>query len=79
MAAVSTAGPLANGTHVESKIVELVVELPHSPGLRINLRLTVLANSILLFLTSSNTESGQGTAAMGSFVYGLPDVSVYVL
>lgn len=76
MAASTTAEPLTNGTHTEGKSMELAVDLPHSPGLRVNLRLTVLANSILLFLTSSSAESGQGAAAMGSFVYALPDVSV---
>lgn len=78
MAASVSAKPPTNGTHSESKSIELAVDLPHSPGLRVNLKLTVLANSILLFLTSSSAESGQGAAAMGSLVYGLPDVSMHV-
>lgn len=76
MATISAATPLTNGVHTESKSFELAVELPHSPGLRVNLRLTVLANSVLLFLTSSSPDSSQGSAAMGSFIYGLPDVCI---
>lgn len=75
MALTEPSTPLTNGAHSESKSIDLAVDLPHSPGLKVNLRLTVLANSILLFLTSSSADSSQGAAAMGSFVYGLPDVS----
>lgn len=70
--------PLTNGAHAESKTIELATDLPHSPGLRVNVRLTVLANSILLFLTSSSADSSQGAASLGSFVYALPDVSIFV-
>lgn len=79
MASIKASTPLTNGAHNESKSIDLAVDLPHSPGLRVNLRLTVLANSILLFLTSSSADSSQGAAAMGSFVYGLPDVSRFAL
>ena len=76
MAAGAHAKPLANGVHDESKPIELAFELPHSPGLRINLHLTIKATSILLFLTSTHAESSQSTASMGSFVYAMPDVSL---
>lgn len=76
MAAGAHAKSLANGVHDESRPVELAFELPHSPGLRINLHLTVKASSILLFLTSTNTDASQSVASMGSFVYAMPDVSL---
>lgn len=79
MAASIETKPTMNGELPESKCIELAVDLPHSPGLRVNLKLTVLANSILLFLTSSTADASQGAAAMGSFVYGLPDVSTLAL
>ena len=60
----------------ESKPVELAFDLPHSPGLRVNLHLTVQATSVLLFLTSTNADSTSSAASMGSFVYAMPDVSV---
>lgn len=75
MAAGAQTKPLANGVHDENKPVELAFEVPHSPGLRINLHLTVKATSILLFLTSTDTDASQSVASMGSFVYAMPDVS----
>ena len=75
MATDKGAAPMANGGQDESKPIELAFDLPHSPGLRINLHLTVKATYILLFLTSTNADSSQSAASMGSFVYAMPDVS----
>ncbi|CAK1362318.1 unnamed protein product [Cercospora beticola] len=64
----------ANGTHTDSKPLELAIDLPRSPGLKLNLHLTILANSILLFLTSTDSDALPSSAVqMGSFVYALPD------
>ncbi|GIZ46824.1 hypothetical protein CKM354_000993300 [Cercospora kikuchii] len=63
-----------NGTHTDSKPLELAIDLPRSPGLKLNLHLTILANSILLFLTSTDSDALPNSAVqMGSFVYALPD------
>lgn len=70
----AAAPPTTNGTVLANKPVELAIELPQSPGMRVNLHLTTLENSILLFLTSTSAEAGQGAASMGSFVYAMPDV-----
>ncbi|SMR47328.1 unnamed protein product [Zymoseptoria tritici ST99CH_3D1] len=69
----NTQTPAANGIDAPSKTVELAIDLPHSPGSKVNLHLTILANSILLFLSSSTPESSQGAAGMGSLVYAIPD------
>lgn len=67
-----------NGTHTDSKPLELAIDLPRSPGLKLNLHLTILANSILLFLTSTDSDALPNSAVqMGSFVYALPDVSFH--
>ncbi|KAK4631759.1 hypothetical protein CLAFUW4_03044 [Fulvia fulva] len=72
MAADALPPPALNDTRDEGAI-QLAIDLPHSPGTRINLHLTVLAKSILLFLTSTSPDAGQQAAAMGSFVYAMPD------
>jgi hypothetical protein len=76
MAAGAKSTALPNGTHSSAKKIELAITLPHSPGTRVNLALEISASSVLLFLTSSNTEGGQGNAPLGSFVYAMPDVSL---
>lgn len=75
MAAGANNSPAVNGTETTNKALELAIDLPHSPGLKLNLHLTILANSTLLFLTSTSSEAGTGAVSMGSFVYALPDVS----
>ena len=75
MAAGASGSPAVNGTEATNKALELAIDLPHSPGLKLHLHLTILANSILLFLTSTSSEAGPGAVSMGSFVYALPDVS----
>ena len=74
MAAGAKSVPVTNGTHASSKPVELAISLPNSPGTRIHLHLTVLAASVILFLTTAGMDAGQGAATMGSFVYAMPDV-----
>lgn len=74
MAAGASKSPTVNGTEATNKALELAVDLPHSPGLKLHLHLTILGNSVLLFLTSTSTEAGPGATSMGSFVYALPDV-----
>ena len=74
MAAGGKAAPVTNGTHASSKPIELAIGLPHSPGTRIYLHLTILASSVMLFLTSASMDAGQAGAALGSFVYAMPDV-----
>ena len=65
-----------NGTTDDSKLIELAIDLPQTPGMRVHLHLTLLARSILLFLASSSIESSPTAAPLGSFVYAMPDVSV---
>lgn len=55
--------------------IELAVKLTQSPGLLVNIHLTILTQTIILFLTTSSPES-EGNAAMGSFVYAMPDVRI---
>lgn len=74
MAADAKPAPAVNGTHPPSKPFELAITLPQSPGTRIHLHITVLASSLMLFLTSASMDAGQASAAMGSFVYAMPDV-----
>lgn len=74
MAAGAGSAPVTNGTHTSNKPIELSISLPHSPGTRIHFHLTILATSLMLFLTNASIDSGQGGAAMGSLVYAMPDV-----
>lgn len=74
MAADASKPPVVNGLESSNKALELAIDLPHSPGLRLNVHLTILANCIMLFLTSTSSETGPGAVSMGSFVYALPDV-----
>lgn len=74
MAAGSKSAPVTNGTHPSGQPVELAISLVRSPGTKIHLHLTILASSIVLFLTSAAMDAGQTGAAMGSFVYAMPDV-----
>lgn len=75
MATGASTAPLSNGTHSAIKPIQLAVTLPHSPGTKIHLHLTVLATSLVLFLANTSTEAGPGSASLGSFVYAMPDVS----
>lgn len=67
--------PSANGTPTGTKPIERSIILASDPGTRIHLRLTVLAASLTLFLTSAVLDAGQTGSSMGSLVYAMPDVS----
>ncbi|KAK5166697.1 uncharacterized protein LTR77_008241 [Saxophila tyrrhenica] len=73
MAAGAAPPPATNGTHPPTNPLELAISLPHTPGTRIHLRLEVLAASLMLFLTSASAEGASSSAALGSFVYAMPD------
>lgn len=73
--APSGATRAVNGTRSRSQPIELAIDLPRNLGTRVNVHLTLLANAAMLFLSSSSTEAGPTAAAMGSFVYAMPDVS----
>ena len=79
MSTSTDSAPAVNGTHTPHKPIELSIGLPHNPGTRIYIHLTILATSIVLFVTSAGIEAGQGGAAMGTFVYAMPDVRLPVL
>ncbi|KAK3062667.1 hypothetical protein LTS18_003594 [Coniosporium uncinatum] len=67
---------LPNGTHApstSSKPIQLALPLPHAPHSRIHIHLTILKNSLLLFLSTSSAESGSTLAPMGSLVYAMPN------
>ena len=78
MAAGPKSERVTNGTEAVGKPIELAITLPNSPSVRIHLHLTVLAASVMLFLTSASAEAGQPGAAMGSFVYAMPDVRLLI-
>jgi len=76
MAAV-TASPspvLTNGSSPSSAPIELALPQPHAPGSYIHIHLSVLATSIVLFVTNSSPENAGTASALGSFVYAMPDV-----
>lgn len=72
--------PAANGdgTDTPAKPLECAISLPHIPGTRIHLRLTISESTVMLFLTSASMDARQGGAAMGSFVYAIPNVRMNV-
>lgn len=75
MASGTNDKPVVNGEQSSQKPIELAIALPHSPATRINIHLTILATTIMLFMTTSDLGSSQGGTAMGSLVYAMPDVS----
>ena len=66
-----------NGIHHAAKPIQLAVPLPNAPGMRLHLHLTILATTLVLFVTSASGDSSVGTVPMGSFVYALPDVRLF--
>jgi hypothetical protein len=64
---------------ISAKPLELSFPLPKAPQTRIHLRLTINATSLLLFLTTIDGGEGATNAALGSFVYALPDVSKVIM
>ncbi|KAK3680752.1 hypothetical protein LTR37_021086 [Vermiconidia calcicola] len=73
MAAGGKSEPATNGTQSSAKPMELAITLPNNPGTRIHLHLTVLASTIMLFVTSAGLDATPGASPMGSFVYAMPD------
>ncbi|KAI7539449.1 hypothetical protein KC331_g9750 [Hortaea werneckii] len=73
MATGTNEKPVVNGEQSSQKPIELAIALPHSPATRINIHLTILATTIMLFMTTSDLGSSQGGTAMGSLVYAMPD------
>ncbi|KAF2431595.1 hypothetical protein EJ08DRAFT_659901 [Tothia fuscella] len=66
---------LPNGINVAKPLIALSFALPQSPQVRIQLQLTVLATSLLLFLTTTSPETPSSACALGSFVYAMPNRS----
>jgi hypothetical protein len=58
-----------------SKAIQISFPLPRAPETRISISLTIQATSILLFLTTVLNGDTSNSAALGSFVYALPDAS----
>lgn len=59
-----------------SPAVELSLPLPKSLDTRIYVRLSTETKAIVLSLTTASPDEAASAAPMGSFVYGLPNVSV---
>jgi hypothetical protein len=58
-----------------SKSLELSFPLPHAPQTSTHLHLTNHRTSLLVFLTTSSADAAVAAAALGSFVYAMPNVS----
>ncbi|KAF4547540.1 Hypothetical protein D9617_40g012790 [Elsinoe fawcettii] len=65
--------PVANGTSPAAEPIQLAVPQPFTPTARLHIHLTILATTLILFVTSGGSDSGTSGAAMGSFVYAMPD------
>lgn len=55
-------------------VTQLSIPLPHSLDTRIHIHLSTKAKVATLFLTSVTQDEQSGPAALGSFVYALPNV-----
>jgi len=56
------------------KPLELSFPLPKVPHTTLHMHLTFLTTSMMVFLTTATIgDAGTSTAAMGSFVYAMPD------
>jgi hypothetical protein len=69
---------IVNGTHTDGTPLELSISLPFSLGTRVHLHLTILATSIILFVTTAALDSGASGASLGSFVYAMPDARIQI-
>jgi hypothetical protein len=67
------ASNLQNGVPAPPKSIQLSFPLPHAPAVKISLQLTLASHHILLFLTTSSTDSPSSACSLGSFVYALPN------
>lgn len=65
---------LPNGADNAAPPIELAFSLPQSPQVRIHVQLTILKNSLLVFLTTTSPESPPTSCVLGSFVYAMPNV-----
>ncbi|KAJ0298486.1 hypothetical protein COL516b_009867 [Colletotrichum fioriniae] len=54
-------------------VTQLSIPLPHSLDTRIHIHLSTKAKVATLFLTSVTQDEQSGPAALGSFVYALPN------
>ncbi|KAK2017830.1 hypothetical protein LZ32DRAFT_614128 [Colletotrichum eremochloae] len=57
----------------ESAVTQISLPLPRSLDTRIHVHLTTKAKAVTLFLTSVTQDEQSGPAALGSFVYALPN------
>ncbi|KAI1824619.1 hypothetical protein F4861DRAFT_246416 [Xylaria intraflava] len=53
--------------------IEISFPLPRGMDTKIHMRLTIQSKAILMFVTTVAAEDSDTPAAMGSFVYALPD------
>ncbi|KAF2222483.1 hypothetical protein BDZ85DRAFT_128747 [Elsinoe ampelina] len=65
--------PMTNGTSPAAKPIEIAIPQPFTANTRLHLHLTILATTLILFVTSGGSDSGTSGAAMGSFVYAMPN------
>lgn len=74
MAAGASSTVATNGTMTVAKPVELAIPLPNNPTVQIHLHLTLYANSLTLFLTTSTPDTNASIpTTLGSFIYAMPD------
>lgn len=59
---------------LSSGIMQLSIPLPRSLDTRIHIHLDIKSKAATLFLTSVTQDEATGPAALGSFVYALPNV-----
>ncbi|GJC88728.1 hypothetical protein ColLi_11566 [Colletotrichum liriopes] len=57
----------------ESITTQLSIPLPRSLDTRIHIHLTTKSKAVTIFLTSVTQDEQSGPAALGSFVYALPN------
>ncbi|KAF3357015.1 hypothetical protein VDGD_04661 [Verticillium dahliae] len=58
---------------IDNEPLQASFPLPRSIDTRVFIHLTIKAKAITLFLTTANQDEPSSPAAMGSFVYALPD------
>ncbi|OQO05966.1 hypothetical protein B0A48_10062 [Cryoendolithus antarcticus] len=75
MAAGAHLTSTTNGTHpaASAKPLQLAITLPSNPQTRVHLHLTLTPTTLLLHSTTTSPETPSSSAALGSFVYALPD------
>ncbi|RNJ58235.1 hypothetical protein D7B24_004874 [Verticillium nonalfalfae] len=58
---------------IDNEPLQVSFPLPRSIDTRVFIHLTIKAKAVTLFLTTANQDEPSSPAAMGSFVYALPD------